>query len=126
MVTKSKELTMEEMATFCKKKGFVFHAAEIYGGIAGFFDFGPIGCELKNNLKNIYWKNFIHKREDMSGQDGSIITNPKVWKASGHIDSFGDLVLTTTETKTKLRADHFIEDELNILPMAWMLNKFKN
>ncbi len=105
---------LEELATFCKKKGFVFQAAEIYGGLSGFFDFGPLGVELKNNLKNSYWKHFVHKREDMAGQDGSIITNPKVWKASGHIDNFADLVLTTKETKTKLRADHFIEDKLGI------------
>lgn len=105
---------LEELATFCKKKGFVFQAAEIYGGLAGFFDFGPLGVELKTNLKSLYWKHFVHKRDDIVGQDGAIITNPKVWKASGHIDNFGDLILTTKESKTKLRADHFIEDTLNI------------
>lgn len=105
---------LEELATFCKKKGFVFQAAEIYGGLAGFFDFGPLGVELKTNLKSLYWKHFVHKRDDVVGQDGAIITNPKVWKASGHIDNFGDLILTTKQTKTKLRADHFIEDTLNI------------
>ncbi len=114
MKPESKKLNIEDMATFCKKKGLVFQAAEIYGGLSGFFDFGPLGVDLKNNLKDLYWKHFVQKREDMSGQDGSIITNPKVWKASGHVDGFGDLVLTTKDTKTKLRADHFIEDELNI------------
>ena len=109
-----KKLSVEELATFCKKKGFIFQAAEIYGGLSGFFDFGPLGVELKNNLKQSYWKNFVQKREDIFGQDGSIITNPKVWKASGHVDSFGDLILTTKTSKTKLRADHFIEDTLNI------------
>ncbi|MDA3855594.1 MAG: glycine--tRNA ligase [Candidatus Woesearchaeota archaeon] len=115
MVEKNSNLTVEELATFCKKKGIVFQAAEIYGGLAGFFDFGPLGVEIKNNIKNLYWKKFVNKREDMVGQDGSIITNSKVWKASGHIDAFGDMLLTTIDTKTKLRADHFIEDELNIL-----------
>lgn len=109
-----KKLNVEELAIFCKKKGFVFQAAEIYGGLAGFFDFGPLGVELKINLKDSYWREFVHKRDDVVGQDGSIITNPKVWEASGHLESFGDLVLTTKESKTKLRADHFIEDELNI------------
>ena len=108
------KLNTEELASFCKKKGFVFQAGEIYGGLSGFFDFGPLGVELKNNIKRKYWKDFVHKREDVFGQDGSIITNPKVWKASGHIDNFADLILTTTKTKTKLRADHFIEDELKI------------
>lgn len=111
---KNNKLTIEDMATFCKKKGFIFRAAEIYGGLSGFFDFGPLGVELKNNIKDLYWKNFVSKRDDIIGQDGSIITNPKVWKASGHVDSFGDLVLTTKKTKTKIRADHFIEDTLNI------------
>ena len=113
-MTKNNKLTVEDFATFCKKKGFIFQAAEIYGGLSGFFDFGPLGVELKKNLKKIYWKKFVTKRGDIFGQDGSIITNPKVWKASGHVDTFGDLILTTKETKTKLRADHFIEDELNI------------
>lgn len=108
------KVNIEELATFCKKKGFVFQAAEIYGGLAGFFDFGPLGVELKNNIKQLYWKKFVTRREDVFGQDGSIITNPKVWKASGHVDTFGDLILTTKTSKTKLRADHFIEDELKI------------
>lgn len=114
-MTQEKKLSIEDMATFCKKKGFIFQAAEIYGGLSGFFDFGPLGVELKNNLKSLYWKKFVQKKEDIFGQDGSIITNPKVWKASGHLDTFGDLLLTTKDSKTKLRADHFIEDELNIL-----------
>lgn len=114
MAKEEAKLNIEELATFCKQKGITFQAAEIYGGFAGFFDFGPLGVELRNNLKNIYWKHFVHKREDIFGQDGAIITNPKVWKASGHIDSFGDMLLTTKDSKTKLRADHFIEDELKI------------
>jgi len=108
------KLNMEELATFCKKKGIIFRAAEIYGGLAGFFDYGPLGVELKNNIKDLYRKQFINKREDNFEQDGSIITNPKVWKASGHVDAFGDMLLTTKDSKTKLRADHFIEDELKI------------
>ncbi len=106
--------SIEELSAFCKKKGFIFRAGEIYGGLSGFFDFGPLGCELKNNIKNLYINRFVHKREDMTMQDGSIITNPKVWKASGHVDNFADLLLTTKQTKTKIRADHFIEDVLNI------------
>ncbi len=108
------KLNTEEMAIFCKKKGFIFQAAEIYGGQSGFFDFGPLGVSTKNNLKNLYMKKFVTKRVDMVAQDGSIITNPKVWKSSGHVDVFGDMLLTTKKTKTKLRADHFIEDTLKI------------
>jgi len=108
------KITIEELASFCKRKGIIFPAAEIYGGLSGFFDIAPFGVNLQNNIKEIYRKELINKREDMVEQDGSIITNPKVWKASGHLESFGDLMLTTKKTKKKLRADHFIEDKLNI------------
>lgn len=107
-------ISTEEIASFCKKKGFVYQTGEIYGGLAGFFDFGPLGAELKNNIKQLWWKTFIQDRDDMHGMDGSIITNPKVWKASGHVDGFMDLLLTCEKCKTKIRADHFIEDMLNI------------
>ncbi len=109
-----KSLNTEDLAAFCKKKGFIFQSSDIYGGLSGFFDYGPLGVELKNNIKNVYWKDFVVKREDVVGLDSSIISNPKVWKASGHVDTFGDLILTTEKSKTKLRADHFIEDTLNI------------
>lgn len=109
-----KNLTMEELTSFCKRKGIIFPAAEIYGGLSGFFDVAPFGVNLQNNIKDVYRKELIFKREDMVEQDGSIITNPKVWKASGHLDGFGDLLLTTEKSKTKIRADHFIEDALKI------------
>ncbi len=107
-------LSIEEMATFCKKKGFVYRSAEIYGGLAGFFDYGPLGVEVKNKLKQSWYKFIVQDRQNVVAQDGSIITNPKVWKASGHVDTFADLLLTTKKSKTKIRADHFIEDELKI------------
>ncbi len=107
-------LNIEEMATFCKKKGFVYRSADIYGGLSGFFDYGPLGVEVKNKLKQRWYKFIVQDRQNIVGQDGSIITNPKVWKASGHIDTFSDLILTTKKTKTKIRADHFIEDQLKI------------
>jgi glycyl-tRNA synthetase len=107
-------LTIEEMNIFCRKKGFVFNSADIYGGLSGFFDYAPLGVELKNNLKQAWYKFIVQNRRNVVAQDGSIITNPKVWKASGHLDGFADLVLTTKKSKTKLRADHFIEDNLNI------------
>jgi glycyl-tRNA synthetase len=107
-------MNIEEMATFCKKKGFVFRSADIYGGLSGFFDYGPLGVQLKNNLKNSWYKFVVRNRSNVVPLDSSIITNPKVWIASGHLDSFGDLVLTTKKTKKKIRADHFIEEKLNI------------
>jgi len=90
MAGKNNSISIEDMATFCKDKGLVFASAEIYGGLGGFWDFGPLGVELKNNIKNEFWKSFVTDRDDIVGIDGSIITNPKVWKASGHVESFED------------------------------------
>ncbi len=86
-------LTIQDIATFCKKKGFIYPNSEIYGGLAGFYDYGPLGVELKNNIKQEWWKTFVQQREDIVGIDGAIITNPTVWKASGHVDSFSDFIV---------------------------------
>jgi glycyl-tRNA synthetase len=107
-------LTIEDMATFCKKKGFVFSNSEIYGGIAGFFDYGPLGVELKNSIKASWWKTFVQDRDDVVGIDGTTITHPKIWKASGHADCFGDIMLECTKCKERFRGDHLIEDSLKI------------
>ncbi len=107
-------LTIEDMAVFCKRKGFVYPSSEIYGGFSGFWDFGHLGVELKNNIRNEWWKYHVHGREDIVGIDGSIITHPKVWVASGHVANFSDLMLTTKKSKTKIRADQFIEEKLGI------------
>lgn len=106
-------ITIEEMAAFCKRKGFVYSGAEIYGGIAGFFDYGHLGVELKNNIKAAWWKVHVHSREDIVGIDGSIITNPKVWEASGHVAHFEDLILVCRNCKHKVRADQFVETALH-------------
>ncbi|MBI1970840.1 glycine--tRNA ligase [Candidatus Woesearchaeota archaeon] len=107
-------LTIEEMASFCKKKGFVYPSGEIYGGLAGFFDYGHIGVELKNNIKKEWWKAFVQSREDVVGIDGSIITNPKVWKASGHVDCFEDIMVEDAVTKERHRADQLVEAKLKM------------
>ncbi len=107
-------LNIEEMATFCKKKGFVYQDSEIYGSLAGFWDFGPLGVELKNNIKQHWWKTFVHQRDDVVGIDGSIITHKKIWEASGHVSSFTDVMLECEKCKNRFRADFLIEDKLNI------------
>ena len=104
----------EEITSFCKEKGYVYQTAEIYGGLSGFFDLGPLGVDLNNNIKNFWWKRFVHQRDDIFGIDGAIITHPKVWEASGHVDNFMDLMVTCSQCKEKIRADHFIEDKLGI------------
>ena len=107
-------ITIEEMATFRKKKGFIYPNSEIYSGLAGFFDFGPLGVELKNNIKNEWWKAHVHQREDMVGIDGAIIVNQKVWVASGHVAMFADILLDCPKCHTRVRADHFVESVLNV------------
>ena len=99
-------LTIEDMSVFCKKKGFVYPNSELYGGYAGFFDYGPLGVELKNNIKSAFWKTFLHKRDDVVGIDGTIITNPKVWKASGHVDSFTDYIYKCDKCKLLIKGDN--------------------
>ena len=84
-------VSMDELVSLCKRRGFIFPSSEVYGGFAGFYDYGPLGVELRNNIKRAWWKDFVHKREDMVGLDSSIIGSPQIWKASGHIDgSFSD------------------------------------
>src|SRR6266481_4814131 len=89
MAEKSPEL-MEKIISLCKRRGFIFQGSEIYGGLAGTWDYGHLGLALKNNIKNLWWKMFVTDREDMYGVDADIIMNPKVWQASGHVDTFSD------------------------------------
>ena len=103
--SKESGLTIDELAAFCKRKGFVYPSGEIYGGMAGFWDFGYLGTELKNNLKKEWWKYHVYQREDMAGIDGSIITNPKVWEASGHVASFSDMFVVCKKCKKPGKVD---------------------
>ncbi len=85
------KISVEELANFCKRKGFVFRSSDIYGGFSGFWDFGPLGIELFNNLKEEWWNFFVHQKENMVGMEGSVISHPRTWKASGHIENFADI-----------------------------------
>jgi glycyl-tRNA synthetase len=107
-------LSIDEMFKFCKKKGFVFPNSEIYGGLAGVFDFGPLGVELNNNIKQSWWQTFVQNREDVVGIDGSILANPKIWEASGHVDGFEDILIECKKCHERFRADLLIEDVLKI------------
>ncbi len=86
-----KKISVEELAKFCKEKGFVYRSSDIYGGFSGFWDFGPLGIELFNNLKREWWNFFVHEKENIVGMEGSIISHPRTWKASGHIENFNDV-----------------------------------
>jgi glycyl-tRNA synthetase len=96
---------IDDMAVFCKKKGFVYPSSEIYGGLAGFWDYGPLGVELFNNIKSNWWKFFVQDRENMVGIEASIISNPRTWKASGHIASFSDISILCKKCKKVNKID---------------------
>jgi len=108
------KVTMEKIVSLCKRRGFIFPGSEIYGGLANTWDYGPYGVELKNNLKKIWWKTFIQDREDMVGLDASILMNPKVWEASGHIASFSDPLMDCKKCKERIRGDKLIEERISI------------
>jgi len=104
-VVVDKKITIDELASFCKRKGFVFPSSEIYGGFAGFWDYGPLGVELFNNIKREWWKFFVTQKENMTGIEASIISHPRTWKASGHIASFSDIAVTCKKCKKSTKID---------------------
>ena len=105
-----KELTMQDLVNLCKKYGFIFQGSEIYGGLANTWDYGPLGVELKNNIKKMWWKRFVQESPYSYGVDAAILMNPRVWEASGHVGSFTDPLLDCKECKARHRADKLIED----------------
>ncbi len=105
---------MPKIISLCKRRGIIFQSSEIYGGLANTWDYGPMGVELKNNIKKAWWKYFIQAREDMVGLDAAIFMNPEVWKASGHIDGFSDALIDCKECQARFRADQLIEETLNM------------
>ncbi len=97
---------MEKIVSLCKRRGFIFQSSEIYGGINGFWDYGPLGAELKRNLRATWWNAMTRDREDVVGLDATIIMHPAIWKASGHVDTFSDPMADCLVTKKRFRADH--------------------
>ena len=104
------KLTMEKMVNYCKQYGFIFQGSEIYGGLSNSWDYGPLGRELKENIKRAWWKDFIQKEKNSYGLDAAIIMNPEVWVASGHVASFADPLIDCKSCKARHRADKLIED----------------
>ncbi|HJO93679.1 MAG TPA: glycine--tRNA ligase [Victivallales bacterium] len=105
-----KNLDMEKLVSLCKRRGFVFQSSEIYGGINGFWNYGPYGTAMKKAIENLWWNYMVETRGNVEGLDSTVICNPKVWKASGHLDQFGDLMTDCKECKTRHRVDQ-MEDE---------------
>lgn len=101
---------MEAIVSLAKRRGFIYQGSEVYGGLSGTWDYGPLGVTLKRNIMNLWWKMFVEDRDDMYGVDAAILMNQRVWKASGHIDTFTDPLVEDTETKQRFRADHLLKD----------------
>ncbi len=100
------DVSMDTIVSLCKRRGFIFPGSEIYGGIGSTWDYGPLGVELKRNVKQAWWKSAVHQREDMEGLDSAILMHPLTWKASGHIDGFADALVDCRSCKKRFRVDH--------------------
>jgi len=109
MDSKADAHRMEKIVSLCKRRGFIFQSSEIYGGLNGLWDYGPLGVELKRNLKNYWWRVTVHERDDVVGLDGSILTHPAVLKASGHVEGFSDPMIDCRTCKAHLRLDQLVE-----------------
>ena len=101
----SPAVAMDAIVSLAKRRGFIFQSSEIYGGLNGFFDYGPLGTELKKNIRDCWWNDLVHRRDDIVGLESSIIMHPKVWEASGHVAGFTDPLVDCKVSKQRFRAD---------------------
>ncbi len=108
--------SMEQLVSLCKRRGFIFPGSEIYGGLQGTFDYGPLGVELKNNLKRLWWRHNVYERDDMEGLDAAILMNRQVWKYSGHEETFADLMVDCRICKGRFRSDKVEEEHSKQCP----------
>ena len=109
-MSKSK-VKMEDIVSLCKRRGFIYQGSEVYGGLSGTWDYGPLGVALKKNIQDLWWKTFVEDRDDMYGVDAAILMNQKVWQASGHVDTFTDPLVECSNCKGRFRADHLEGDK---------------
>lgn len=108
------EGSLNPLVALCKRRGFIYPGSEIYGGFANTYSYGPYGVELKKNIKDLWWKTFVHGRRDMVGIDGPILLHPRAWEASGHVESFSDALVDCKECKCRFRVDTLIEEATGI------------
>ncbi|PIQ68258.1 MAG: glycine--tRNA ligase [Candidatus Taylorbacteria bacterium CG11_big_fil_rev_8_21_14_0_20_46_11] len=113
---------MEKIVSLSKRRGFIYQGSEIYGGLAGTWDYGPLGVALKKNIENLWWRMFVDSRDDMYGIDSAILMKPKVWEASGHVGGFSDPLVEDKKTKRRYRADHLLE-EAGVNPSGMTLDE---
>ena len=103
-------VTMEAIISLCKRRGFIYQGSDVYGGLSGTWDYGPLGVQLKRNIMNLWWRRFVDERDDMYGVDAAILMNQKVWQASGHVDTFVDPLCEDTVNHRRYRTDHILKD----------------
>ena len=113
---------IEEIANFCKHYGFIYQGSEIYGGLSNTWDYGPLGVELKNNVKKAWMKKFVQETKYNVGLDAAILMNPQTWVASGHVGGFSDPLIDCKECKTRHRADKILED-LGVVCNGWSISR---
>lgn len=104
-------MTIDTIVSLCKRRGFIFPGSDIYGGLANSWDYGPVGVELKNNIRNLWWKTFVQGRDDVVGIEAALIMNPKVWEASGHVANFADPLVECRSCHERFRVDHLLSNE---------------
>ena len=110
MSSATSNVTMEAIISLCKRRGFIYQGSDVYGGLSGTWDYGPLGVALKRNIMNLWWRRFVDERDGMYGVDAAILMNQKVWKASGHVDTFVDPLCEDTVNHRRYRTDHILKD----------------
>jgi len=115
---------LQKISSLCKRRGFVFPSSDIYGGWEATYDFGPLGAEVLRNLRNLWWEEFVTKQPDIVGLDGALISHPRVWEASGHVESFADAMVEDLVTHKRYRADHIVDKALGIRSDGYTLDEF--
>ncbi|MDN5819502.1 MAG: glycine--tRNA ligase, partial [bacterium] len=109
-MSSQKNEKMEAIISLAKRRGFIYPGSDVYGGLSGTWDYGPLGVTLKRKIMQLWWQHFVESRDDMYGVDAAILMNQKVWQASGHVDTFADPLVEDLKTGERLRADHLLED----------------
>ena len=110
MSSTTSNVTMEAIISLCKRRGFIYQGSDVYGGLSGTWDYGPLGVALKRNIMNLWWRRFVDERDDMYGVDAAILMNQKVWQASGHVNTFVDPLCEDTVNHRRYRTDHILKD----------------
>jgi glycyl-tRNA synthetase len=125
---KTSEL-MEKIVSLCKRRGFIFQSSELYGGLNGFWDYGPLGAELKRSIKDCWWRSMVHLRDDVVGLDASIIMHPRIWEASGHTSTFSDLMVECRACRKRMRVDQvddLLKESKFLKPLDKLFNRFSS